>query len=191
MLGADGVAEPCDGPAGAEKIAELMLAVQRGGVPDDVIMNVLFVGVRGNEKGVSSVQKPVSYTHLDVYKRQQYIVHAAGGVVPAENQPSGIQLIPAYRMRYGIVRHKQAVCIFVLLCVLLGGCHRRGEIVGCLLYTSGWMDPKQLQLPKTGDSSVLGLWGISLCASLAGCLVLTTWQIRRRREEEALQIIEK
>lgn len=41
MLGADGIAEPCDGPAGAEKIAELMLAVQRGGVPDDVIMNVL------------------------------------------------------------------------------------------------------------------------------------------------------
>lgn len=37
MLGADGVAEPCDGPAGAEKIAELMLAVQRGGVPDDVV----------------------------------------------------------------------------------------------------------------------------------------------------------
>ncbi len=41
------------------------------------------------------------------------------------------------------------------------------------------------------DNSVLGLWGISLCTSLAGCLVLTTWQIRRRREEEALQIIEK
>ena len=60
----------------------------------------------------------------------QYIVHAAGGVVPAENQPSGIQLIPAYRMRYGIVRHKQAVCIFVRLCVLIGGCHRRGELVG-------------------------------------------------------------
>ena len=33
-------------------------------------------------------------------------------------------------MRYGIVRHKQAVCIFVLLCVLIGGCHRRGELVG-------------------------------------------------------------
>ena len=59
MLGADGVAEPCDGPAGAEKIAELMLAVQCGGVPDDVIMNVLFVGVRGNEKGVSAFQKPL------------------------------------------------------------------------------------------------------------------------------------
>ena len=55
----------------------------------------------------------------------------------------------------------------------------------------GWIDPKRLQIPKTGDSSVLGLWGISLCASLAGCLALTTWQIRRRREEEALQIIEK
>ena len=54
----------------------------------------------------------------------------------------------------------------------------------------GWIDPKRLQIPKTGDSSVLGLWGISLCTSLAGCLALTTWQIRRR-EEEALQIIEK
>ena len=59
VLGADDVAEPCDGPAGAEKIAELMLAVQRGGVPDDVIMNVLFIGVRGNEKGVSPFQKPL------------------------------------------------------------------------------------------------------------------------------------
>ena len=55
----------------------------------------------------------------------------------------------------------------------------------------GWIDPKRLQIPKTGDSSVLGLWGFSLCTSLAGCLALTTWQIRRRRENESLQIIEK
>ena len=33
-------------------------------------------------------------------------------------------------MRYDIVRHKQAVGIFVLLCILLGGCHRRCELVG-------------------------------------------------------------
>ena len=33
-------------------------------------------------------------------------------------------------MRYGIVRHKQAVGIFVLLCILLGGCHLRCELVG-------------------------------------------------------------
>ena len=46
-------------------------------------------------------------------------------------------------------------------------------------------------VPQTDDSSVLGLWGISLCTSLAGCLALTTWQIRRRREEQSLQSIEK
>ena len=46
-------------------------------------------------------------------------------------------------------------------------------------------------VPQTDDSSVLGLWGISLCTSLAGCLALTTWQIRRRREEKSLQSIEK
>ena len=64
----------------------------------------------------------------------------------------------------------------------------QGKAPGGLM---GWIDPKRLQIPKTGDSSVLGLWGISICTSLAGCLALTTWQIRRRREEEALQIIEK
>ena len=63
----------------------------------------------------------------------------------------------------------------------------QGKAPGGLM---GWIDPKRLQIPKTGDSSVLGLWGISLCTSLAGCLALTTWQIRRRREEESLQIIE-
>ena len=64
----------------------------------------------------------------------------------------------------------------------------QGKAPGGLM---GWIDPKRLQIPKTGDSSVLGLWGFTLCTSLAGCLVLTTWQIRRRREEEVLQIIEK
>ena len=64
----------------------------------------------------------------------------------------------------------------------------QGKAPGGLM---GWIDPKRLQIPKTGDSSVLGLWGISLCTSLAGCLALTTWQIRRRREEKSLQIIEK
>ena len=64
----------------------------------------------------------------------------------------------------------------------------QGKAPGGLM---GWIDPKRLQIPKPGDSSVLGLWGFSLCISLAGCLALPTWQIRRWREEEALQIIEK
>ena len=53
---------------------------------------------------------------------------------------------------------------------------------------AGW---RVTTVPQTDDSSVLGLWGISLCTSLAGCLALTTWQIRRRREEKSLQSIEK
>ena len=48
----------------------------------------------------------------------------------------------------------------------------QGKAPGGLM---GWIDPKRLQIPKTGDSSVLGLWGIFLCTSLAGCLALTTW----------------
>ena len=53
---------------------------------------------------------------------------------------------------------------------------------------AGW---RVTTAPQTGDSSALGLWGFSLCTSLAGCLALTTWQIRRRREEKSLQSIEK
>lgn len=53
---------------------------------------------------------------------------------------------------------------------------------------AGW---RVTTVPQTGDSSVLGLWGFSLCTSLAGFLALTTWQIRRRREEQSLQSIEK
>ncbi len=45
---------------------------------------------------------------------------------------------------------------------------------------AGW---RVTTVPQTGDSSVLGLWGFSLCTSLAGFLALTTWQIRRRRQE--------
>ncbi len=52
---------------------------------------------------------------------------------------------------------------------------------------AGW---RVTTVPQTGDSSVLGLWGFSLCTSLAGFLALTTWQIRRR-EEQSLQSIEK
>ena len=60
----------------------------------------------------------------------QGIVHAAADIVLAENQICGIQGIPAYRMRYGIVCHEQAMGIFVLLCILLGGCHLRCELIG-------------------------------------------------------------
>ena len=64
----------------------------------------------------------------------------------------------------------------------------RGIAPGGLM---GWIDPKRLKIPQTGDASTLGLWSFTLCASLAGCLALTTAQLRRKREEEALQIIEK
>ena len=63
-------------------------------------------------------------------RRTQRIAHAAGDIVLAENQTFVIQATPANRIRYGIVRHKQAVGVFVLLCIFLGGRHRRRELVG-------------------------------------------------------------
>ncbi len=56
VLGADGVAEPRDSPAGAEKIPKLPLAVQCGGVPDDVIVNMPPVGM-GTRKACLPLRK--------------------------------------------------------------------------------------------------------------------------------------
>ena len=56
-------------------------------------------------------------------RRTQRIAYAAAGVVFAENQARIVQGIPTYRVRYGIICHEQAVEIFVLLCILLCGCH--------------------------------------------------------------------
>ena len=53
---------------------------------------------------------------------------------------------------------------------------------------AGW---RTTTITQTGDSSNLGLWSITLIASLAGCLALAAWPLRRRREEDSPQIIEK
>ena len=52
---------------------------------------------------------------------------------------------------------------------------------------AGW---QATTIPRTGDSSNLGLWSITLIVSLAGCLALAAWPLRRRREEDPPQITE-
>lgn len=58
MFQADQVAEPRDGTPRTEKIPKFMLIIQRDGVPVDVIVNMLFVGVRADEKSVLAFEKP-------------------------------------------------------------------------------------------------------------------------------------
>ena len=43
---------------------------------------------------------------------------------------------------------------------------------------AGW---QATTIPRTGDSSNLGLWSITLIVSLAGCLALAAWPLRRRK----------
>ncbi len=43
---------------------------------------------------------------------------------------------------------------------------------------AGW---QATTIPRTGDSSNLGLWSITLIVSLAGCLALAVWPLRRRK----------
>ena len=86
---------------------------------------VPFVALGHAAFGIAQTYKVTSHRRC-----AQGIVHAAAGIIFAENQTCGIQVIPAYTICYGKIRHKQAVGIFVLLCILLGGCHLRCEFVG-------------------------------------------------------------
>ena len=87
-------------------------------------------------------------------------------------------------MRYGIVRHEQAVGILVLLCILLCGCHLRRELVGVHCPSIGKGDiahcfVRQSIVHRAGDAhcrevKVIGaaggegelLWEIKLCREL-------------------------
>ena len=51
-LGADQVGQPADGAVASDEILELPRTVQRRGVPVDVVVNVLFIGVGTDEKCV-------------------------------------------------------------------------------------------------------------------------------------------
>ena len=54
MLRTDKITQMCYGLSGTKKIAKFSLAVQCGGIPDNVIMNVSLVCVRADNKGVFS-----------------------------------------------------------------------------------------------------------------------------------------
>ena len=55
VLGADQVGQPADGAVAADEVLELSRTVQRRGVPIDVVVNVLFVGVGADEESVFSL----------------------------------------------------------------------------------------------------------------------------------------
>ena len=57
MLNADQVTQPSNSSAGATEISELPLAVECGRVPDDVIMNMLLIGVSADDESVFAFQK--------------------------------------------------------------------------------------------------------------------------------------
>ena len=57
VLRADQIAKMTDRLGAAPKVAEFPVAGERGGVPDDVIVNVLFVDVRADDIGMIVLEK--------------------------------------------------------------------------------------------------------------------------------------
>ena len=55
VLGADQVGQPADSAVAPDEVLELFRTVQRRGVPIDVVVNVLFVGVGADEKSVPAL----------------------------------------------------------------------------------------------------------------------------------------
>ena len=63
VLDADGITQPPDRPPGAKEIPEFLFTVQRGGVPNDMIMNMLFVDVGTDDKSVMALGEAFSKLH--------------------------------------------------------------------------------------------------------------------------------
>ena len=89
----------------------------------------------------------------------QCIVHTACGIVLAEKQTRGIQVIPAYRMRYIVVRNKQAVLVrggilvgFIFQRICTHRAHiSKGHIMQCAVrqiavYRSGDVHRRQVKI---------------------------------------------
>ena len=57
MFQTDNITQPCNRSAGAEEIAELSLAIQRGGIENDVRMDVFFIHVGADDESMISFQK--------------------------------------------------------------------------------------------------------------------------------------
>lgn len=57
MLRADQVAEFTDGFGAVPEVAEFPLAVERGGIPDDVVVNVATVDMRTDDESMLAFEK--------------------------------------------------------------------------------------------------------------------------------------
>ena len=63
VLNADGIAQAPDGSGAAPKVAEFTVTIRIDRRPDDVIMNVRFVYVSADHKGVIALGKPPGKLH--------------------------------------------------------------------------------------------------------------------------------
>jgi len=63
VLDTDGIAQASDGSGAAPKVAELSVTICIDRRPDDVIMNVRFVYVGADHKGVIALGEPLGKFH--------------------------------------------------------------------------------------------------------------------------------
>lgn len=68
MLNTNHIAQPCDRSAGTEKIPELVGAVQRGGVPDNMIVDMPAIRMGTDDKSVFAFQKTGSEVIADLVR---------------------------------------------------------------------------------------------------------------------------
>ena len=63
VLDADGVAQTVDGAGATPKVAELAVTLQRGGVPDNMVVDVSFVNVGADDESVFAFGKTPGQLH--------------------------------------------------------------------------------------------------------------------------------
>ena len=102
VLNANGVAQAPDSPGAAPKVAEFSVTIRIDRRPDDVIMNVRFVYVSADHKGVIALGKPLGKLHaqavgflrgnLTGFERLAHMV--SDHIIRSAHPPGGGDVLP-------------------------------------------------------------------------------------------------
>lgn len=111
VLDADGVAQAMDGAGAAPKVAELAVALQRGGVPDNMVVDVGLVNVGADDESVLALgeapgqlhAQPVGFLRRDL-ARHKGLPQVVGDHVVRTAHPAGaggVGLLVQQELRVG------------------------------------------------------------------------------------------
>ena len=110
VFNAQGIVKPPHRPGAPPKVAEFPLAVQRRGVPNDMIMDMRFINVGANDKGVIALGEAAGQFTADAVgllrrnlPRKKRLAEVVGDHIVHAPRPAGeCGILPLGKKKFGV-----------------------------------------------------------------------------------------